>query len=220
VLPFTVEFSRLSPGAFVHQVLVERLHAAAVVVGENFRFGHRAAGDMTALRELGAKFGFATEAVSLVSQEGIAYSSTYVRSCVAAGDVRTAAQALGRAHRLEGIVVRGDGRGRQLGFPTANVEPMPYAAVPADGVYAGWLVRREDSWPAAISIGSNPTFSGSERRVEGYAIDAADLDLYGEHVGLDFVARLRDVKTFGGAEELVAQMGRDIEQARAILAAG
>ncbi|HVX45842.1 MAG TPA: bifunctional riboflavin kinase/FAD synthetase, partial [Mycobacteriales bacterium] len=133
VLPFTLEFSRLEPKEFVHQVLVEHLHAAMVVVGENFRFGHKAAGTVAALRELGRTFGFETDAVAIVADDSTQFSSTYVRSCIAAGDVEAAATALGRNHRIDGIVVRGAGRGHDLGYPTANLHTEPYAAVPADG---------------------------------------------------------------------------------------
>src|SRR5690606_12932666 len=143
VQPFTQEFSKLAPEAFVHDVLVEQLHAAVVVVGENFRFGHRAAGDVTLLERLGRRFGFTVVVPPLVvaDQGGaseVVFSSTYIRACVAAGDVAAGAAALGRPHRLEGVVVRGDERGRQLGYPTANLLPGPHAAVPADGIYAGW----------------------------------------------------------------------------------
>ena len=160
VLPFTPEFSRLPAEAFVHDVLVERLHAAAVVVGDNFRFGHRAAGDLDLLAQLGRRFGFGVETPPLVDEAGTVLSSTYIRSCIAAGDVAAAAVALGRPHRLEGVVVRGDARGRELGFPTANLLPGRYAAVPADGVYAAWCVVRDRRYQAAVSIGTNPTFSG------------------------------------------------------------
>ncbi len=216
VLPFTVEFSRLSPAEFVHAVLVETLHASAVVVGENFRFGHRAAGDVGTLRELGRRFGFAVEAVALLGDDETTVSSTYVRACVDAGDVDAAAEALGRPHRVEGVVVRGDGRGRELGYPTANLETTPHAAVPADGIYAGWLVRGGQRLPAAISVGTNPTFEGRERRVEAYVLDA-DLDLYGEHVALDVAARVRDTVRFDSVEALVAQMADDVKQVRELL---
>ncbi|MBA3251463.1 MAG: bifunctional riboflavin kinase/FAD synthetase, partial [Geodermatophilaceae bacterium] len=190
VLPFTPEFSRLPPDEFVHTVLVQRLHTAAVIVGANFRFGHKAAGDVAQLAALGRRFGFTAEGVPLVGADDVELSSTYVRACVAAGDVDRAARALGRAHRIEGVVVRGDRRGRELGYPTANVEPPAYTAIPADGVYAGRLVRGGNLLTAAISVGTNPTFSGAERRVEAFVLDF-DEDLYGEHVGVDFVHRLR-----------------------------
>jgi riboflavin kinase / FMN adenylyltransferase len=226
VQPFTLEFSRLSAEAFVHDVLVAHLHAALVVVGENFRFGHRAAGDIALLQRLGRTFGFGVEAAPLVADgspvgtdetAGTVFSSTYIRSCVDAGDVAAAARALGRPHRVEGVVIRGDQRGRALGFPTANLLTSAYAAVPADGVYAAWLVRnRGERLPAAVSIGTNPTFSGRERRVEAYVLDF-DSDLYGERLALDFVARLREMRTYSGVEPLLAQIREDVAQTREIL---
>lgn len=218
VVPFTPDFSRLSAEAFVHDVLVEHLHAALVVVGENFRFGHRAAGDVALLEQLGRTFGYAVEGAPLVAEAGTVFSSTYIRSCVAAGDVVAAASALGRPHRLEGVVVRGDRRGRELGFPTANLLCHRYAAVPADGIYAARLVRRGQREPmrAAVSIGTNPTFSGRERRVEAYVLDF-DADLYGERLALDFVAHLRGQVHYDAIEPLVAQMAEDVERTRQAL---
>ncbi|MFF0876774.1 bifunctional riboflavin kinase/FAD synthetase [Micromonospora aurantiaca (nom. illeg.)] len=214
VVPFTVEFSRLPPEAFVHDVLVAYLHAALVVVGDNFRFGHRAAGDVPLLERLGRTFGFAVEGAPLVAEAGTVFSSTYIRSCVDAGDVGAAAAALGRPHRVEGVVVRGDQRGRELGYPTANLLTHRYAAVPADGVYAARLVRRDgEPLAAAVSIGTNPTFSGRERRVEAYALDFTG-DLYGERLALDFVAHLREQRTYDAIEPLVAQIAEDVERTR------
>ncbi|RBQ12374.1 bifunctional riboflavin kinase/FAD synthetase [Micromonospora sp. LHW51205] len=214
VVPFTVEFSRLPPETFVHDVLVEHLHAALVVVGDNFRFGHRAAGDVPLLERLGRTFGFAVEGAPLVAEAGTVFSSTYIRSCVDAGDVGAAAAALGRPHRVEGVVVRGDQRGRELGYPTANLLTHRYAAVPADGVYAARLVRRDgEPLAAAVSIGTNPTFSGRERRVEAYALDFTG-DLYGERLALDFVAHLREQRTYDAIEPLVAQIAEDVERTR------
>ncbi|GIF50063.1 riboflavin kinase/FMN adenylyltransferase [Asanoa ferruginea] len=217
VVPFTQDFSRLPAEEFVHDVLVESLHSSLVVVGENFRFGHKAAGDVPLLERLGRTFGFGVEGAPLVSSGDTVFSSTYIRSCIDAGDVRTAAAALGRPHRLEGIVVRGDQRGREIGYPTANLSTHRYAAVPADGIYAGWLLRRGERLPAAISIGTNPTFSGRERRVEAYILDF-DGDLYGERVALDFVERLRETRRFDGVEPLVRQIADDVVQTRAALA--
>ncbi|GIH24282.1 riboflavin biosynthesis protein [Acrocarpospora phusangensis] len=220
VLPFTLAFSRMSPDEFVQTALVDRLHAAGVVVGENFRFGHKAAGDLETLRTLGEKYDFVAEGVPLVS-DGEAISSTLVRERLAAGDVAAAAQSLGRPHRVEGVVVRGHQRGRALGFPTANVESPLYTAIPADGVYAGWLLVTQspspyegERWPAAISIGTNPTFSGVERTVEAYALDRDDLDLYGAHVAVDFGIRLRDTLKFSSIEALIDQMRADVDEAR------
>jgi len=214
VLPFTRELSLWSPAEFVSRVLVSGLHAAEVHVGENFRFGHRAAGDVTTLRELGEEQGFAVVAVPLTG-DTTRWSSTYVRQSLAEGDVASAAAALGRPHRVEGPVVEGDKRGRQLGYPTANLDLPPGTAIPADGVYAGWLTRADGTrLPAAISIGTNPTFGGTNRRVEAYVLDRDDLELYGEHVAVDFLARLRETVRFDGIEPLLAQMALDVEQAR------
>jgi riboflavin kinase/FMN adenylyltransferase len=218
VIPFTPDFSHLSAEAFVHDVLVDALHASAVVVGENFRFGHRAAGDVTLLRRLGDTFGFAVHATPLVTADGTVFSSTYIRACVAAGEVEAAARALGRPHRVEGVVVRGDGRGRELGFPTANLMTGTYTAVPADGVYAAWLVReRGEQRMAAVSIGTNPTFSGRERRVEAYVLDF-DADLYGERLGLDFVRRLREMRAYQSVDPLLEQINEDVRLTRTVLA--
>jgi len=222
VLPFTPELSRMPADEFVHEILVDRLHVAAVVVGENFTFGHKAAGDVALLDRLGRAFGFTVEGAKLVTDHDTVFSSTYIRSLIDAGDVAAAAEALGRPHRLEGVVVRGDRRGREIGFPTANLFPARYAAVPADGVYAGWLVRRPgyagpSRLAAAVSIGTNPTFAGRERRIEAYALDF-DGDLYGDRISLDFVARLRDQRVYEGAAPLAAQIARDVEATRAALA--
>jgi riboflavin kinase / FMN adenylyltransferase len=224
VLPFTQEFSRLSPDEFVRAVLSERLHAAAVVVGENFRFGYRAAGDVPLLAQLGEKYDFTAEGVPLLVVDGVTISSTYIRERLAAGDVAGAAAALGRPHRVEGVVVRGHMRGRALGFPTANLEIPPHAATPADGVYAGWLVSLDTDgtetgrWPAAISVGTNPTFGDGDRTVEAYALDRDDLDLYGARAAIEFTARLRGTERFDSVDALVAQMREDVVQARALTA--
>jgi riboflavin kinase/FMN adenylyltransferase len=220
VIPFTLEFSRLTAETFVHDVLVEHLHASVVVVGENFRFGHGAAGDVDVLARLGRTFGFTVEAAPLVSTPpgSAVVSSTYIRACVDAGDVDEAARALGRPHRMEGVVVRGDQRGRELGYPTANLLSPAFTAVPADGVYAGHLIRRDGvARPAAISIGTNPTFNGVQRRTEAYVLDF-DGDLYGEHIAIDIVARLREQRRYDGVEPLIAQIEQDVADTRAILA--
>ncbi|GGO30026.1 bifunctional riboflavin kinase/FAD synthetase [Microbispora bryophytorum] len=220
VLPFTLEFSRMSPDEFVQTALVDRLHAAGVVVGENFRFGHKASGDLETLRTLGEKYDFQAEGVPLVS-DGDAISSTVIRERLSVGDVTGAAVLLGRPHRVEGVVVRGHQRGRALGFPTANVESPHHTAIPAEGVYAGWLQCTQspspyegERWPAAISIGTNPTFDGVERTVEAYALDRDDLDLYGAHVAVDFGERLRDTLRFDSIEALIEQMHDDVARAR------
>ena len=223
VLPFTPELMRLSAHEFVHEILVDRLHAAAVVVGDNFTFGAQAAGTVSLLRELGKRFGFATYGAELQGEQDdnaeITFSSTYVRSCIDAGDVAAAAEALGRPHRLEGIVVRGDGRGHDLGYPTANLSTPRFAAVPADGVYVCWFVRAADPrrrLAAAVSVGTNPTFSGRERTVEAFVLDV-DEDFYGQHVALDFVARLRDQIRFTSVEDLIVRIDEDVAQTRGVL---
>ncbi|MGH3303978.1 MAG: bifunctional riboflavin kinase/FAD synthetase [Streptosporangiaceae bacterium] len=226
VIPFTLEFSRLGPDEFVRMVLVDRLHATRVVVGENFRFGHKAAGDVALLAELGEKYEFAVTGVPLLSENGVTISSTAIRALLADGLVAAAAEQLGRPHRVEGVVVRGNQRGRSLGFPTANLEPPPHTAVPADGIYAGWLASLDAAgtetqrWPAAISVGTNPTFDGQDRAVEAHALDRDDLDLYGMHVAVDFVARLRATVRFDSVEALVRQMHIDVGDARRLLTAG
>ncbi len=227
VLPFTTEFMRLPPETFTHTVLVEHLHVAQVVVGENFTYGHKAGGTVGTLTAEGRRFGFAVEGVPLAEDSSdsgdVTISSTYIRACVAAGDMVSAARALGRPHRVDGIVVRGDRRGRELGYPTANVESQPYTAIPADGVYAGHLVTRDprgggsrERFPAAISVGSNPTFQGSRRTVEAYVLDY-DGDLYGEHVGVEFVSRLRPMAVFPDVEGLLTAMAKDVSDTRRIL---
>ena len=224
VLPFNLEFSRLSPDEFVRVALSERLRAAAVVVGENFRFGHKALGDVPLLTQLGEKYEFTAEGVPLLVDDGVTISSTYIREQLAAGDVTAAARALGRPHRVEGVVVRGQMRGRGLGFPTANLETPPHTATPADGVYAGWLTSlgldgsEQARWPAAISVGTNPTFGIGDRTVEAYALDRDDLDLYGTHAAIDFAARLRGTERFDSVQALVTQMHQDVSQARALTA--
>src|SRR5689334_22386941 len=202
------------------------LHASAVVVGENFRFGHKAAGDVDLLGRLGRTFGFSAHGVPLVHEGEMPMSATYVRSCVTAGDMTTAAAVLGRPHRIDGVVERGDQRGRELGYPTANLRTDDWVAVPADGVYAGRVVRL-DEWGrtvpgrplgvAAISVGTNPTFDVRQRRVEAYILDFEG-DLYGDAIGIEFVTRLRGMEKFESVEDLVVQMNRDVEQTRHLLA--
>lgn len=223
-LPFTLEFSKLPPDEFAYRVLVEQLHATGVVVGENFRFGHKAAGDVETLRRLGRTFGFSADGVELLSDDGTVLSATYVRSCVQAGDVTRAAAALGRPHRVDGVVERGDERGRLLGFPTANLRTDQWAAIPADGVYAGRVVRLDERGrtvdgplgAAAISVGTNPTFEERQRRVESYVLDF-DGDLYGDALGVEFVARLRGQERYVRVDDLIDQMHRDVARTREIL---
>ena len=237
VMPFTADFMKLTPDRYIHELLVESLHVVEVVVGENFTFGKKAAGNVNLLRKAGERFGFAVEGMTLVSEisaaaatnrdESVTFSSTYIRSCVDAGDVVAAAEALGRPHRVEGVVVRGDGRGRVLGFPTANVAPPMHSAIPADGVYAAWFtvlghgpvvgtVTPGERYQAAVSVGTNPTFSGRTRTVEAFVLDT-EADLYGQHVAVDFVARIRGQEKFDSVDDLVVAMQGDTARARSIL---
>lgn len=225
-VPFSREIAAWSPQEFVDRVLVDGLHASAVVVGANFRFGARASGDVAMLREAGSAHDFVVEGITLDGGPQV-WSSTYVRTCLAAGDVEGAAEALGRPYSLVGPVVRGERRGRDLGYPTANV-PTGGLAVPADGVYAGWLVVLDPATglagvggrplPAAISVGINPTFDGDrERRVEAYVLDRDDLDLYDELVEVSFVTRIRGMVKFEGVEALVETMRADVARTRELL---
>ncbi|WP_322752127.1 bifunctional riboflavin kinase/FAD synthetase [Frankia sp. Cas3] len=216
VQPFTPEFSRVPADGFVHDMLLHRLRPSAVVVGENFTYGHRAAGNLETLRCSGVTDGFAVEGVRLLRADDHVLSSTHIRACIADGDVVTAARALGRDHRVEGIVVHGDARGRAIGYPTANLATTAYAAVPADGVYAGHAVWSGKRYPAAISIGTNPTFDGTQRRVEAYLLDFDD-DLYDAHLAFEFTERLRPTLRFDSVADLVAQMAADVLATRKII---
>jgi riboflavin kinase/FMN adenylyltransferase len=231
-VPYTPEFSQTDPETFVRRYLVEALGASDVIVGKDVRFGRGNTGDLAMLSELGERFGFATEGVPDLPIPADAIgpdqdasgpdrvSSTCVRKALQAGDVAAAAVLLGRPHRLVGRVVHGAGRGRTLGFPTANLGPNISGLVPADGVYAGWMTRLDSPagepdavLGAAVSIGSNPTFaglSGPGGRVEAHAFGTGDLDLYGHQIALDLVVRLRSARTFPDAAALIRQIGADI----------
>jgi riboflavin kinase/FMN adenylyltransferase len=220
VVPFSREIAQWSPERFVVDILVGGLHAAGVVVGANFRFGSRAAGDVATLRRLGAEHGFTAEGIPLDGGPQV-WSSTYVRTCLAGGDVEGAAEALGRPVSVRGTVQRGDARGRELGYPTANVAARSTAA-PADGVYAGWLRLVDEpeapAMPAAISVGVNPTFAGErERRVEAYVLDRDELELYDREVEVVFVRRLRGMVRFDGVEPLLEAMREDVRRTREAL---
>jgi riboflavin kinase/FMN adenylyltransferase len=218
VLEFTRELSEVTAEAFAAEVLFDRLAARAVVVGKNFRFGHKAAGDPDLLAELGRPRGVEVVAVGLHADGDQVVSSTRVRGELAAGDVAAAAASLGRPYAVEGEVVVGDRRGRSLlGVPTANLAVPAGIAIPGDGVYAGHLTDGTDdaARPAAISVGTNPQF-GTERRVEAHVLDF-DGDLYGHRVAVDFHDHLRDQATFPGTSELVTQIRADIDQVRRLL---
>jgi riboflavin kinase/FMN adenylyltransferase len=219
VISFSREIAAWSPQEFVDRVLVDGLRAAVVVVGANFRFGAKAAGDVAMLEQAGAERDFRVDGIALDGGPQV-WSSTYVRTCLATGDVAGAAEALGRPYTVRGVVVEGDKRGRELGYPTANVPTTATEAAPADGVYAGWLTRHDtgERYPAAISVGTNPTFAGERaRRVESYVLDRDDLELYGVEIAVDFYARLRGQVKYAGMDALVVQMHADVEHARQVL---
>lgn len=218
VINYTLEFARQSPEEFVRNYFVEALGAVAVVVGSDVRFGWQNAGDSVTLGQLGKKYGFD---LTLVDDAGVPgqdrrWSSTWVRELIAAGDMGGAADILGRPHRVRGTVVHGYKRGRQLGFPTANLEAEDLGVVPQDGVYAGWLRRpqRESGQrvrlPAAISVGTNPVFDGVARTVEAHVLGRTDLDLYGEEVIVEFTHYLRPMVKFDGVDALVEQLRQDV----------
>jgi riboflavin kinase/FMN adenylyltransferase len=209
----------LSPEDFVRRILVDRLHAAAVLVGSDFRFGARGAGDVAMLRELGETYGFVVHLIDDVRPEaGRRVSSTWIRELLAEGDVAHAASLLGHIPTLRGVVVHGAKRGRELGFPTANLSPDSEGLIPADGVYAGWLTDGGERYPAAISVGNNPTFEGvPQKQVEAYVLDR-ELDLYDHHVEISFVERIRGMVAYSGIDPLIAQIADDVTQARRILA--
>ncbi|MFC5929018.1 bifunctional riboflavin kinase/FAD synthetase [Cryobacterium melibiosiphilum] len=219
VLEFTRELADLEPEDFVRNVLVSDLHARHVLVGRDFRFGHRGAGDVALLRKLGIRFGFA---VDLIEDVGLGQprrvSSTWIRELLAAGDVAAASRLLGHLPTMRGIVVHGAARGRELGFPTANLEPEAEGLTPADGVYAGWLTDAGVRYPAAISVGKNPTFEGIvQTQVEAFVLDE-DIDLYGHRIDVAFVEHIRGMVAYEGVEPLIAQIRDDVARVRQILA--
>jgi len=210
-IEFTTEVSQMLPDEFVDLILIQKLNASTVVVGENFRFGAKASGDLATLKTLSTKYGFTVEAISLVG-DGDAWSSTRIRNNIIAGDVKLARELLGRPHRLTGEVIHGDKRGRELGYPTANIAIRDQLIVPADGVYSALVQIQNESLPAAVSIGKNPTFSEvSEKRVEAYILDRNDLALYGQIVDLDFVDFVRPMVQFAGISELLEAMASDVQ---------
>ena len=212
VMKFTTEFAAMSPEDFVKKILVQQLSATKVVVGKNFTYGHKAAGNVESLK---AHTEFETIVLDLAPSEGEVVSSTRIRKLIVDGDVEKARELLTRPHRLDGIVVHGEKRGREIGYPTANLGDLERQTIPSDGVYAGWLSVGIDRWPAAISIGTNPTFAGIRaRQVEAYALDQVGLDLYTKAATIEFGWRLRDTLTFDGLEPLLVQMAKDCVQAR------
>ncbi len=212
VIKFTKEFAAMAPEEFVNKVLIEQLKATTVIVGQNFTYGFKAAGNVVTLAQHPE---FKTIVLDLQSNAEKAISSTRIRSAIVNGDVESAREMLTRPHRLDGIVVHGEKRGREIGYPTANLGNIDGQTIPADGVYAGWLTVGIDRWPAAISIGTNPTFEGVRgRQVEAYALDQVGLDLYTKSATIEFGWRLRETLKFDGLEPLLEQMAKDCAEAR------
>ena len=218
VLTFDRSLAEETPEEFVRTVLVEPLRAAVVLVGADFRFGAKGAGSVETLIELGATHGFEVLVVDDVTAvDGRRVSSSWIRELLSEGRVAEAARLLGAPHTIRGTVVHGHQRGRQLGYPTANLSREVDGFVPADGVYAAWLTARDIRYPAAVSIGNNPTFEGIvDRQIEAHAIDAA-FDIYDEVVDVSFVEYIRGMRKFPGPDELAVQMGADEDQIRTIL---
>lgn len=215
VIKFNEKFAMMSPEDFVKTVLVDQLHASTVIVGKNFTYGHKAAGNVDSLIKSALVYNFTVDAQELNADESDVISSTRVRKLVIEGNVEDARLLLGRPHRLDGVVVHGEKRGREIGYPTANLGKIDGQTIPADGVYAGWLTVGINFWPAAISIGTNPTFAGERgRQVEAYALDQEGLDLYDKNASIEFGWRLRPTLKFDGLEPLLAQMKIDCDQAR------
>jgi len=214
VIPYTEEFASQSDVEFVKNYLLDKYDTKVIVLGADAKFGKGNTGDLATLREMGHECGFEVIEFEAVGPEaGPRWSSSEARKAIQAGDMPKAKLILGRNHSVTGLVVHGDHRGRTLGFPTANLSEIQ-GLIPPDGVYAGFL----DGQAAAISIGTNPTFTdGDEKRVEAYVLDRDDLDFYGQNVRLEFIAKIRDTLKFDSIDELVKTMNHDVEQVRAII---
>ena len=214
VMKFNEKFAAMSPEDFVSTVLVNQLHASTVIVGKNFTYGHKAAGNVDSLIKSGLTHNFTVDAQDLKSDSSV-ISSSRIRALVVEGKVEEARQLLSRPHRLDGVVVHGEKRGREIGYPTANLGDIDGQTIPADGVYAGWLTVGINFWPAAISIGTNPTFEGERgRQVEAYALDQEGLDLYDKNASIEFGWYLRPTLKFDSLDELLVQMKKDCDRAR------
>jgi len=215
VVNFNKEFSQLSPDQFIEDILVGRFAAEHVVIGENFNFGYKAQGTPKYLSEVGPKYGFGVSIVKLQEDRGSTISSSRIRNLIIDGQIDRANELLTRNFYLKGLVIHGEKRGREIGYPTANIGLSSLATIPADGVYAGWLSVGENRWPAAISIGTNPTFPGVRgRQVEAYALDQVGLELYDQEGKIEFGYRLRDTLKFDGLAPLLEQMKKDCDKAR------
>ena len=214
VMKFNEQFAAMSPEDFVKNILVDQLRVSTVIVGKNFTYGSKAAGNVETLKSDGAKYGFTVDVQELAGGEEV-ISSSRIRNLVLEGKVEQARELLGRPHRLDGIVVHGEKRGREIGYPTANLGKIDGQTIPADGIYAGWLTVGINFWPAAISIGTNPTFEGDRgRQVEAYALDQQGLDLYDKAASIEFGWFLRPTLKFNGLDELLVQMKKDCDEAR------
>jgi riboflavin kinase/FMN adenylyltransferase len=214
VMKFNEKFAAMSPADFVSDVLVGQLHASTVVVGKNFTYGHKAAGNVDSLTAQGLTQNFTVDVQELKSDTEV-ISSSRIRTLVVDGKVEEARTLLSRPHRLDGVVVHGEKRGREIGYPTANLGKIDGQTIPADGVYAGWLTVGINFWPAAISIGTNPTFEGERgRQVEAYALDQEGLDLYDKNASIEFGWYLRPTLKFESLDELLVQMKKDCDKAR------
>ena len=214
VMKFNEKFAAMSPEDFVSTVLVNQLHASTVIVGKNFTYGHKAAGNVESLIKAGLQNNFTVDAQELKADTEV-ISSSRIRKLVIEGKVEEARELLSRPHRLDGVVVHGEKRGREIGYPTANLGNIEGQTIPADGIYAGWLTVGINFWPAAISIGTNPTFEGERgRQVEAYALDQEGLDLYDKNASIEFGWYLRPTLKFEGLDELLVQMKLDCDKAR------
>jgi riboflavin kinase/FMN adenylyltransferase len=217
VIPFDAAIAAMAPLVFLDEVLLHALEARSIVVGYDFRFGHRAEGDVDTLVRYGRAHGFTVVAHDLVSADGEPVTSTRIRRLVAQGDVAAAARLLGRPHRVKGDVVHGRAAGAALGAPTANLEVAPYAALPADGVYAGRVTVDGTRHPAGISVGVPPTFPAATAGFEAHLIGYHG-DLYGRRVTVEFIERLREQRAFASDAELAAAISADLVRVREILA--
>jgi riboflavin kinase/FMN adenylyltransferase len=212
VMKFDEKFAAMCPEDFVKQILIKQLEVGEVIVGQNFTYGHKAAGNVDSLK---AHSDFKVHVLDLQADEEATVSSTRIRTAITNGDVESAKLLLTRPHRLDGIVVHGEARGREIGYPTANLGNIEGQTIPADGVYAGWLTVGINRWPAAISIGTNPTFAGVRgRQVEAYALDQVGLDLYDQEATIEFGWHLRETLKFDGLDPLLVQMKKDCDLAR------
>jgi riboflavin kinase/FMN adenylyltransferase len=216
VVAFTPEFASLTPREFAQDYLKDLLNAQTVVVGRNFTYGRHVSGDVDTLAEDGNQLGFTVKVFDLVQVNGT-ISSTRIRQALLLGQVAEAAELLGRNFILSGLVVKGDQRGRELGYPTANVEWDKRLIVPADGVYAGYVNVAGERLPAAISVGTNPQFAGNTQRVEAYVLNRNDLELYGAQIGVEFVDLIRPQAVFDSLDDYLTQIAIDVSDIERLL---